>query len=64
MSNATLLRQTQDALAMAVQADLEHGVKWLNEQAAEEFARKYPNLNQVIGNIMEMDVVDDDTDGV
>lgn len=29
-----------DALA----SDLENGVKWLNEHAAEEFKRKYPAL--------------------
>jgi hypothetical protein len=28
----------------AIQADLEHGVRWLNESASAEFASKYPQL--------------------
>lgn len=39
-----VLKEISDAL----QSDLEHGVKWLNEEAAEEFERKYPALNRVL----------------
>lgn len=39
-----MLKEISDAL----QSDLEHGVKWLNEEAAEEFERKYPALNRVL----------------
>jgi hypothetical protein len=49
-----ILEQIQVALSVAMQCDLEHGVKWLNEEAADKFAKDYPQLNQVIGNIMEM----------
>ena len=48
------LAQIQTALEMAVQADLEHGVQWLNDAAAKEFAERYPNIWQVIGNIGDM----------
>jgi len=48
------LEQIQIALSMALQADLEHGVKWMNEAYAEKFRADYPQLNQVIENIMEM----------
>jgi hypothetical protein len=33
-----------DLLSDALQSDLEHGVKWLNENAAKEFEEKYPKL--------------------
>lgn len=33
-----------DALA----SDLENGVKWMNEAAAEEFKRKYPALTKAL----------------
>lgn len=53
MSNQ--LSQIQDALSFALQADLESGVQWINEQNSEEFARKYPQLCHVLNNIQEMD---------
>ena len=34
----------QDAVLDAVQADLEHGVKPLNEAAAKDFQKRFPNL--------------------
>jgi hypothetical protein len=34
----------QNMFSDAVQSDLEHGVKWLNENAAKEFHEKYPAL--------------------
>ena len=55
-----LLDTIQDALSMAVQADLEHGVKWLNECTRTEFATKYPNICQVIGNINDMEFEEDE----
>lgn len=57
-----MLEQIQTALSLALQADLEHGVAWLNDEASKEFARKYPQLNHVIGNIMEMEVPDGGTE--
>jgi hypothetical protein len=32
----------------ALRSDHEHGVKWLNENAAKEFKEKYPELNRVL----------------
>jgi len=34
-----------DEYASRLQGDLEHGVKWLNEAASEEFTKKYPELS-------------------
>lgn len=57
MSNDLLTIQI--ALNAAKQADLEQGVKWLNECACKEFRAKYPNIDQVINNILEMEVEDE-----
>ena len=50
-----VLEQIQTALSVAMQVDLENGVAWMNEIASTEFAAKYPQINQVIQNILEMD---------
>ncbi len=34
-----------DEYSSRLQGDLEHGVKWLNEAASEEFTKKYPELS-------------------
>lgn len=49
-----ILDQIQTALNVAMQADLETGVKWNNEQAAERFRQYYPQLAHVLDNILEM----------
>lgn len=36
--------RADDAWAGAIQADLENGVKWLNEKAAKSFRQAYPEL--------------------
>lgn len=36
--------RADDAWAGAIQADLENGVKWLNEKAAKSFRHAYPEL--------------------
>lgn len=48
-----------DNLEFALQNDLEHGVKWLNEEAAQEFVRKYPNVNDAIADILEWATLND-----
>lgn len=53
--SAKLLDQIQDMLSMALQGDLEHGVAWLNDEAAREFNEKYPDLSKTIGEIMDME---------
>lgn len=34
----------EDAWAQCVSSDLEHGVRWLNESAAQEWRKKYPAM--------------------
>jgi pyridoxine/pyridoxamine 5'-phosphate oxidase len=36
--------QIEDEWSMCVQSDLEHGVKSLNEQAAKDWFKKYPEI--------------------
>ena len=38
------LEQVIDAWESTLQFELENGVRWLNEQAAKEFATKYPRI--------------------
>lgn len=38
--------QLSDAWADAIQSDLEHGVKWLSENASREFNQKYPEISR------------------
>jgi len=40
-----------DEISDAIQSDLENGVKWLNELAADDFKRKYPAINAVLSKI-------------
>ena len=49
------LEEIQDLLAEAIQSDLEHGVRWLNEEAATKFAKEYPALCEALGKIQEME---------
>mgnify|MGYP007032674090 FL=1 len=46
MDSKELLEKILDEWHMALYGDLEHGVAWLNEKASNEFADKYPNLNE------------------
>ena len=48
------LEQIQTALNAALMADLKHEVDWMDEQRKQDFSDKYPNISQVIYNIMEM----------
>ena len=49
------IEQIQDMLSIAVQSDLEHGVRWLNEEAAKEFVAKYPEINKALNRIQEIE---------
>ena len=49
------LDDLQDALSLALQGDLENGVRWLNEEATAKFIQDYPSLNKVIGEIMDLE---------
>jgi hypothetical protein len=44
----------QDMFSDALQSDLEHGVKWLNENASKEFHEKYPELTQALNRLSDM----------
>jgi len=50
------IEDIQDAISYALQGDLEHGVRCLNEEAAKEFVTKYPSLNKVLGEINDIEV--------
>lgn len=52
--------EIQEELSLALQADLEHGVAWLNRRASAEFVKNYPSLNEAIGKIMDIEVDDDE----
>lgn len=48
----------QELLSDALQSDLEHGVKSLNERASREFKLHYPELNAAIKEIMSFEEED------
>jgi len=47
--------EVQDLLSYALQADLENGVAWLNDEVSKRFFENYPELSKAIGLIMEVD---------
>lgn len=49
------INEIQELLQDALSSDLEQGVKWLNENAADEFLTKYPELNKAIIKIMKIE---------
>jgi len=55
----TRLDEAQEAISDAVQGDLENGVAWLNDAAAEEFNTKYPNISKALGMVVEIGVLDE-----
>jgi hypothetical protein len=60
MTKAELLDLIQSKLHDALYyGDLESGVAWLNEKAHEDFVKFYPHLNRAIGEIMHMEVEDE-----
>jgi hypothetical protein len=52
------LSELQDRLSYAIQMDLENGVAWMNDHAAAEFKKNYPDLNKMIGLIMDLETID------
>lgn len=50
------VKTLQDMFSDALQSDLEHGVKWLNENASKEFHEKYPMLTQALNSLSDLDV--------
>jgi hypothetical protein len=49
------LYDAQDLLCDAIQTDWEHGVAWMNDEAAAEFKKKYPTIWAAISEIMVAD---------
>jgi len=49
----TQITTIQDMFSDALQSDLEHGVKRLNENASKEFHEKYPELTQALCRLSE-----------
>ena len=49
-----MLEQIQVALSVALQCDLDTGVEWCDKEAHDRFSQLYPQINQVINNILEM----------
>lgn len=51
----TQITSIQDVFSDALQSDLEHGVKWLNEKAAKEFHQQYPALTQALTYLADLE---------
>ena len=45
----------QEMLSDAIATDWEHGVAWMNDEAAAEFKRKYPTIWEAITKTLELD---------
>ena len=50
------IAKLQNLFSDALQSDLEHGVKWLNENASKEFHEKYPMLTQALNTLSDLEV--------
>ena len=51
------LDEIQDKVSLAVQGDLEHGVAWMNDEAAKEFHDTYPEISKVLAWIAGLDKI-------
>jgi hypothetical protein len=49
------LEEVDDYCQYALQSDLENGVKWLNEEAAKEFFKNYPEIADALGKAGRME---------
>jgi len=54
------LSELQERLSYAIQADLEHGVAWMNDHAADEFKKNYPMIWEMISLILELETEDEE----
>lgn len=52
------LSELQDRLSYAYQMDLENGVAWMNDHAAKEFQKNYPDIAEMIGLILDLETID------
>jgi len=53
-----IIEKAQDDISFAMQADLEHGVWWLNEEASRKFTEHYPELRKALTAFMDIDLDD------
>jgi hypothetical protein len=49
------IEEIQELLSDAIQTDWEHGVAWMNDEAAAEFKRKNPAIWEAIKKIMDLE---------
>lgn len=54
------LSELQDKLSHAYQFDLENGVRWMNDAAAAEFKKNYPEIWGVITLIMDLETIEEE----
>ena len=52
------LSELQERLSYAVQMDLENGVAWMNDHAAAEFKKNYPDLHEMISLILDLETIE------
>ena len=52
------IEEIQDLLSDAIQTDWEHGVAWMNDQAAAEFKKLYPTIWGFMQTIMVYLLID------
>jgi hypothetical protein len=62
MDYKQLIINFQDELHSAIQADLEHGSSWMNEEASKKFVRDYPALNEFISKFLGLGLHTDSDD--
>jgi hypothetical protein len=51
------LSELQERLSYAVQADLENGVAWMNDHAADQFKEHYPMIWEMIALILDLESI-------
>ena len=51
------LSELQERLSYAIQADLENGVAWMNDHAADEFKKNYPMIWEMITLILDLESI-------
>ncbi len=49
------IEEIQDLLSDAIQTDWEHGVAWMNDEAAAKFKKLYPTIWEAITKIMDLE---------
>jgi hypothetical protein len=45
------LSDLADEANIALQSDMEHGVRWINEQVVDEFQKNFPRIAKLLGDL-------------